>query len=106
MSRPYLEHRLEAMEVLVSGAGVHDEGLLVAAVLRDVVEDTDCTAGEVGERFCHRVEEWVGWVTKLHPEAHEDPAEVRDRCLLSLRSAPPGSCCSSWRTGSRLGRGE
>lgn len=48
---PYLEHLLEAVEILVSGAGVRDEDLLVAAVLHDVVEDTDRTAGEVGERF-------------------------------------------------------
>jgi guanosine-3',5'-bis(diphosphate) 3'-pyrophosphohydrolase len=86
---PYVEHLLEVVEILVSGVGVRDEDLLVAAVLHDVVEDTDRTAGEVGERFGPRVEEWVGWVTKPHPEAHEDPAEVRDRYLLSLRSAPP-----------------
>ncbi|MFF2022998.1 HD domain-containing protein [Streptomyces sp. NPDC058171] len=86
---PYVEHLLEVVEILVSGAGVRDEDLLVAAVLHDVVEDTDRTAGEVGERFGPRVEEWVGWVTKPDPEAHEDPAQVRDRYLLSLRSAPP-----------------
>lgn len=86
---PYLEHLLEAVEILVSGAGVRDEDLLVAAVLHDVVEDTDRTAGEVGERFGPRVEEWVRWVTKPHREAHEDRAEVRDLYLLSLRSAPP-----------------
>ncbi|WDN56387.1 HD domain-containing protein [Streptomyces clavuligerus] len=86
---PYVEHLLEVVEILVSGAGVRDEDLLVAAVLHDVVEDTDRTAGEVGERFGPRVEEWVGWVTKPRPEAHEEPAEVRDRYLLSLRSAPP-----------------
>ncbi|WP_224756326.1 HD domain-containing protein [Streptomyces sp. col6] len=86
---PYLEHLLEVVEILVSGAGVRDEDLLVAAVLHDVVEDTDRTAGEVGERFGPRVEEWVSWVTKPDPEAHEDPAEVRDRYLLGLRSAPP-----------------
>ncbi|MCX4450839.1 HD domain-containing protein [Streptomyces sp. NBC_01789] len=86
---PYVEHLLEVVEILVSGAGVRDEDLLVAAVLHDVVEDTDRTAGEVGERFGPRVEEWVGWVTKPEPEAHEDPAEVRDRYLLGLHSAPP-----------------
>ncbi|QDY81366.1 bifunctional (p)ppGpp synthetase/guanosine-3',5'-bis(diphosphate) 3'-pyrophosphohydrolase [Streptomyces qinzhouensis] len=86
---PYVEHLLEVVEILVSGAGVRDEDLLVAAVLHDVVEDTDRTAGEIGERFGSRVEKWVDWVTKPAPEAHEDPAEVRDLYLLSLRSAPP-----------------
>ncbi|MEU9700878.1 HD domain-containing protein [Streptomyces sp. NPDC047981] len=86
---PYLEHLLEVVEILVSGAGVHDEDLLVAAVLHDVVEDTDRTAAEVGKRFGPRVEEWVGWVTKPQPKAGEQAAEVRDRYLLGLRSAPP-----------------
>lgn len=86
---PYLEHLLEVLEILVSGAGVRDEDLLVAAVIHDVVEDTGRTAAEVGERFGPRVQEWVGWVTKPDPAAHEDPAEVRNRYLLSLRSAPP-----------------
>ncbi|MEU1816800.1 HD domain-containing protein [Streptomyces roseifaciens] len=66
MSWPYVEHRLEVAEALVSGVGVREEDLLVAAVLHDVVEDTDPAAGEAGERFGHRVEEWVGWVTKPH----------------------------------------
>lgn len=86
---PYLEHLLEVVEILVSGAGVHDEDLLVAAVLHDVVEDTDRTAAEVGARFGPRVEELVAWVTKPRAEADEDPAEVRERYLLRLRSAPP-----------------
>ncbi|MCX5198606.1 HD domain-containing protein [Streptomyces sp. NBC_00249] len=86
---PYVEHLLEVVEILVRGAGVREEDLLVAAVLHDVVEDTDRTIGEVGERFGPRVAEWVGWVTKPEPGQHEDPAEVRDRYLLGLRSAPP-----------------
>ncbi|MEU8434588.1 HD domain-containing protein [Streptomyces sp. NPDC029216] len=86
---PYLEHLLEVVEILVRGAGVRDEDLLVAGVLHDVVEDTARTAGEVGERFGPRVEEWVGWVTKPEPAAGEDPAEVRDRYLRGLRCAPP-----------------
>ncbi|MFF4579803.1 HD domain-containing protein [Streptomyces sp. NPDC001373] len=86
---PYVEHLLEVVEVLVSGVGVRDEDLLVAAVLHDVVEDTDRTAKEVGARFGPRVEAWVGWVTKPEPGADEDPAEVRNRYLQSLRGAPP-----------------
>lgn len=46
---PYVEHLLEVVEILVSGAGVRNEDLLVAAFLHDVVEDTDRTAG--GGRF-------------------------------------------------------
>ncbi|MDA5280003.1 HD domain-containing protein [Streptomyces sp. Isolate_45] len=67
---PYVERLLEPVEILARGAGIGDEDLLVAAALHDVVEDTD-RAGEVGERFGHRVEERVGWVTTPEPEAHE-----------------------------------
>jgi guanosine-3',5'-bis(diphosphate) 3'-pyrophosphohydrolase len=34
---PYAERLLEVVEILVSGVGVRDEDLLVAAVLHDVV---------------------------------------------------------------------
>ncbi len=61
---PYLEHLLEALEVLVRGAGVRDPDVLCAAVLHDVVEDTQCTIDEVRAAFGDRVAEMVGWVTK------------------------------------------
>jgi guanosine-3',5'-bis(diphosphate) 3'-pyrophosphohydrolase len=46
---PYLEHLLEAVQVLVEGAGVTSRDVLVAAVLHDVVEDTACTLADVAE---------------------------------------------------------
>ncbi|MFG2037296.1 HD domain-containing protein [Dactylosporangium sp. NPDC048998] len=76
---PYLEHLLEALEVLVDGAGERDPDTLRAAVLHDVVEDTPTTVGEVRERFGDRVAELVGWVTKTGD---------RDAYLARLRDAP------------------
>ena len=64
---PYVEHLLEALEVLVRGAGVSDPDVLCAAVLHDVVEDTPCTIAGVRAAFGDRVADMVGWVTK--PEA-------------------------------------
>ena len=40
---PYLEHLLEALEVLVRGAGVTDPDILCAAVLHDAVSYTHLT---------------------------------------------------------------
>src|SRR6204780_154079 len=61
---PYVEHLLEALEVLVRGAGVSDPDVLCAAILHDVVEDTPCTIDDVRLAFGGRVAELVGWVTK------------------------------------------
>jgi (p)ppGpp synthase/HD superfamily hydrolase len=85
---PYLEHLLEALEILVRGAGVADPGVLCAAVLHDVVEDTGCTLAEVSAAFGPRVAELVGWVTIPAPSPGQDKAEVKETCLRGLRHAP------------------
>jgi (p)ppGpp synthase/HD superfamily hydrolase len=72
---PYAEHLLEALEFLVRGAGVSDPGVLCAAVLHDVVEDTPCTLADVRAAFGDRVAELVGWVTK--PENADKEAYLK-----------------------------
>jgi GTP pyrophosphokinase len=84
---PYVEHLLEALEVLVRGAGVTDRDVLCAAVLHDVVEDTPCTIAGVRAAFGDRVAELVGWVTK--PEAGDaDKKAVKEAYLKGLAEAP------------------
>ncbi|WP_026415661.1 HD domain-containing protein [Actinomadura oligospora] len=61
---PYAEHLLEALEVLVRGAGVSDPATLAAVLLHDVVEDTPATVAEVEAEFGDEVAELVDWVTK------------------------------------------
>jgi (p)ppGpp synthase/HD superfamily hydrolase len=85
---PYTEHLLEALEVLVRGAGVTSPDILCAAVLHDVVEDTGCTLAEIGAAFGPRVAELVGWVTIREPGPGEDRASVKDEYLRGLSSAP------------------
>jgi GTP pyrophosphokinase len=86
---PYLEHLLEALEVLVRGAGVTDPEVLCAAVLHDVMEDTPCTAADVRREFGGRVAELVGWVTI--PEAGGDRKAAKEAYLKGLESAPEGA---------------
>ena len=86
---PYLEHLLEALQILVEGAGVTRRDVLVAAVLHDVVEDTPCTPDDLRAAFGPRVAELVGWVTIPDPGPGEDAAAVKERCLRRLRDAPP-----------------
>lgn len=85
---PYLEHLLEALEVLVRGAGVSDPDVLCAAVLHDVVEDTGCTLGDVTAAFGPRVAELVGWVTIPEPAPGQDEATVKEEYLRGLTAAP------------------
>ncbi len=88
---PYTEHLLEALEVLVRGAGVTDPDLLCAAVLHDVVEDTACTLTQVADGFGARVAELVGWVTIPPPAPGargQDKAAAKEAYLRGLRHAP------------------
>lgn len=85
---PYVEHLLEVLEILVLGAGVTDDSLLVAAVLHDTVEDTHCTAEEIETKFGVREALLVRWVTKPEAGPGEDAAVARRRYLESLRSGP------------------
>jgi guanosine-3',5'-bis(diphosphate) 3'-pyrophosphohydrolase len=85
---PYAEHLLEALEVLVRGAGVTDPGILQAAVLHDVVEDTPCTIDDVRREFGARVAELVGWVTKPTPEEGSDRRAAKEAYLMRLQDAP------------------
>ena len=86
---PYLEHLLEALEVLVMGAGLTSRDVLIAAVLHDVVEDTPCTLEEVTAAFGPRVAELVGWVTIPEPAAGQDRITVKADYLRRLAGAPP-----------------
>jgi len=83
---PYLEHLLEALEVLVRGAGVTDPEILCAAVLHDIVEDTPCTLADVRREFGDRVADMVGWVTI--PESAGDPKAAKEAYLAGLPAAP------------------
>jgi guanosine-3',5'-bis(diphosphate) 3'-pyrophosphohydrolase len=85
---PYLEHLLEAVQILVEGAGVSSPDVLVAAVLHDVVEDTPATLADVRAAFGPRVAELVGWVTIPAPGHGEESSTVRDAHLRRLRDAP------------------
>ena len=85
---PYAEHLLEALEVLVRGAGVTDPDILQATVLHDVVEDTPCTIDDVRREFGPRVAELVGWVTKPTPEEGSDRQAAKEAYLGRLKDAP------------------
>ena len=85
---PYLDHLLEALEVLVRGAGVTDPDVLCAAVLHDVVEDTPCSLDEIRAAFGPKVADLVGWVTIPEPGPGQAKSDVKRAYLGRLRNAP------------------
>ena len=82
---PYAEHLLEAVEVLVRGAGVTDPDVLCAAVLHDVVEDTPCTIEDVRAAFGDRVAGMVAWVTKPETADGADRKASKEAYLSGSR---------------------
>ncbi|MDT0344387.1 HD domain-containing protein [Streptomyces litchfieldiae] len=86
---PYVEHLLEVVCVLVEAVGTTDVDVLRAAVLHDVVEDTECSLDDVREHFGDRVAVLVDWVTKPAPSEGRTREEARAAYLTRLRTAPP-----------------
>lgn len=79
---PYINHPIAVAELLASVAGVDDVEVLQAAVLHDVVEDTEVTVEELVERFGPRVAGLVLEVT----DDKDLPGERRKE--LQVESAP------------------
>ena len=70
------------------GAGVIDPDILCAAVLHDVVEDTQCTIVGVRAAFGDRVADMVAWVTKPDATDEADKKALKEAYLASLADAP------------------
>ncbi|XRQ05709.1 HD domain-containing protein [Actinomadura welshii] len=87
---PYVEHLLEALEVLVRGPGVTDLQILSAALLHDVVEDTAATVSDVEDEFGPEVAELVDWVTKppAGSAGRQAKRAAKAAYLRRLRDAP------------------
>ncbi|MFB4305976.1 HD domain-containing protein [Actinomadura sp. GTD37] len=88
---PYVEHLLEALEVLVRGAGVTAPAVLSAVVLHDVVEDTPATLRDVEAEFGPEVAELVDWVTKppVPGAGRQAKRGAKAAYLRRLGDAPP-----------------
>ncbi|UNZ21089.1 HD domain-containing protein [Streptomyces sp. 891-h] len=86
---PYVEHLLEVVCVLVEAVGTTDIDVLRAAVLHDVVEDTECLLEDARECFGDRVAVLVDWVTKPPRAQGQSREEARAAYLARLRTAPP-----------------
>jgi (p)ppGpp synthase/HD superfamily hydrolase len=82
---PYITHPVEVLTILRYEAGVTDEDSLVAAVLHDLVEDTDTTLEEIEERFGASVSALVDELTRTEPTAAQRKGLTEDE-VRALRS--------------------
>ncbi|MGI8462036.1 MAG: HD domain-containing protein, partial [Solirubrobacterales bacterium] len=88
-----IEHPVAVAEVLYDN-GFTDEDVLAAALLHDVIEDTDTDLSEIGSRFGPEVERLVAEMTEnesIEPYA-ERKAEhrrrvARDGCVSAIYAA-------------------
>ena len=78
---PYINHPLK-VALLLNECGETDETLLLAAILHDVVEDTDSSNEEILAEFGHEVADLVKEVT----DDKELPYAVRKE--LQIKAAP------------------
>lgn len=82
---PYIFHPFRVAEI-VQSAG-QSEGVIIAALLHDVLEDTDVTEKEIEERFGRQVLEWVRGACE--PEhATKSWQERKEHTIRYLKEAP------------------
>ena len=94
---PYILHPMEA--AVIVGTLTSDQHVIAAAVLHDVVEDTDITIEEVEERFGSRVWELVGSETE-DKRAERPPEETwivrKEESLEVLKNADDIAILMVW----------
>lgn len=83
---PYINHPIEVMHLLQHSGYINDSEILMAAVLHDVVEDTDVTALDIAGRFGKRVASIVLELTDDKTLSKEERKRLQ---LLSTETLSP-----------------
>ncbi len=85
---PYIVHPVAVAERLID-AGISDEATLIAAILHDTIEDTECTSDEIalifGSEIAQLTEELT--VPETCTKAIDKAREISDAALLSPKAA-------------------
>jgi len=80
-------HYLEVCEILQNEFGVEDEGILVAAILHDTLEDTETIYEEIEVEFSKEVADYVQEVS--HPKNYNQ--EQKEEYYKSLKDVSGGA---------------
>lgn len=85
---PYINHPLQVLDILARIGGVDDEELLLAALLHDVLEDTETSAEELQAAFGVEVCALVQEVSddKTLPKAQRKALQITHAPHLSTRA--------------------
>lgn len=78
---PYVNHPINVCTILSVEAGIKDDAVLMAALLHDVVEDTDATFADVEQQFGPDVASLVREVTD------DKSLEKQERKRLQIENA-------------------
>ena len=87
---PYITHPA-GVALILSRAGFCDEGILAAAVLHDVVEDTNYSIEQLTADFPAEIVQWVSALTERKRDEQGNKRSWRDRKLEhidKIRHAP------------------
>ena len=84
---PYHAHLLGVTSLVLNDGGDEDEA--VAAVLHDLIEDTDVTIADVGDRFGERVARIVDACTDAHERPKPEWGERKRAFIERMRTAQP-----------------
>lgn len=79
---PYINHPLEVAHLLISVGEVYNENILVAALLHDIIEDTETQPEELAQQFGREVLAYILEVT----DDKSLPKQERKR--LQIANAP------------------
>lgn len=85
---PYINHPIGVARILSSEAGITDLEVLMAALLHDTVEDTECTFQEIEEHFGPAVRKIVEEVTddKSLPKMDRKRLQIEHASLSSPKA--------------------
>lgn len=85
LNTPYINHPIQVAFVLQTIGGINDEDLIAAALLHDVIEDTDTTHADLVNIFNKKVADIVLEVSddKHKPKAERKILQVKNASSLS-----------------------
>ena len=85
---PYINHPIEVAEYLCLVGDVHDESILIAAILHDTLEDTETDPNEIRDIFG---EEVLGMVVECTDDKSLEKSERKRLQVVNARSKSSGA---------------
>lgn len=72
---PYITHIYEVMKILTNEANITSDKVLTVAALHDVIEDTECSFGDVAKAFGEDIAEAVDLLSRKDGQAFDEYAK-------------------------------